>query len=337
MNLFLVTSPFQYICANEARCKYSTKNNILLLVNQESEPGITQQRILLNESDWDHVITIGRKNRSKVVPQAIQAIRKIIKGSGLQHFFHGEYNAWRTKLLLRNLPINKEVYFDDGTLTINEYEEVIRPRAVYHRKRFLQDITIRLRGCKPIGKMCQSPSLEIFTIFHIDNPEHKVVKNELTWLKNKYRVTSLFNPNAPIGFIGQGAIGHKRRKSVNSYIREIKYFQDKFKRDILYFPHRTESKEVRDKLELLDGLSYHDSKLPLEIELVDKNIELSGLVGILSTVQYTALIIYPDMPIYNLKNTVQDNDYTLSEIIQQRENRIASIFKSKGIEDIIIE
>lgn len=330
MNVFLVTSPFQYICALEAKSHYQTKNNILLLVNQESEPGITQQRKLLDTNEWDYIISIGRKNRSKFVPKAIKEIQKISHNNKLEHFFHAEYNAWRTKLILRNLLIKKEVYFDDGTLTINEYEESIRSKNKFYRPRFIQDLIVRFQGCEPIGKLAQSNSLDIFTIFDIPYPEHSIIKNNFSVLINKYGYPKLYNPEAPVGFIGQGAIGHKRRKTVDEYIAEIKHFTRKHNRSIIYFPHRTEPKEVMEKVSSIPGLSYHLSKLPLEIELIDRKIELSGLVGILSTVQYTASILYKGMPIYNLKSAhISDDNQTLT-----REKRIQDLFSSKGIIDI---
>ena len=328
----MVTSPFQYMCACEAKAHYKTKNNILLLVNQIAEPGISQQNKLINFQEWDHVISIPRKNRTKYTPYAIKQIRKLLKGESLQHFFHAEYNGWRTKLLLRNLPVSKEVYFDDGTLTIQEYEVLIRTRKPYYRKRLLQDMWIKMRGCKPIGHMPQSSSLEIFTIFDIDKPEHKVVKNRFAALRKRYGDPKLYNPDAPIGFIGQGAIGHKRMKSISDYVEEIKTFREQHVSDILYFPHRTESEGVKTQLLSLEGLKYHYSELPLEIELIDKNIELSGLVGINSTAQYTALSLYEDMPVYNLISSLDLNSSTVSATTK----RVHDLFQRSGIIDIEI-
>jgi hypothetical protein len=336
MNLFLVTSPFQYICANEARHQYQTFKNILVIIEQDSEPGITQQQKTVNPDDWDYVIRVERKNRSKNIPLTIQKIKKILNNESIDNFFHGEYKSWRTKLMLRNLPVIKEVYFDDGTLTINEYEESIRPKTVYHRSRFIQDLTIRLRGCKPIGKMEQSNNFEIFTIFDIPNPEHKIVKNTLSKLKDKYNSETLYNKDSPLGFIGQGAIGHKRRKTIDAYEEEIKFFIKEHKKSILYFPHRTESSEVRERLSKIEGLEYHICELPLELEILDKQIYLSGLIGILSTAQYTALMLYPNMPIFNLVNNKQSSDFLLTDIVQKREERILEMFNRSRIVNINI-
>ncbi|EJK2116471.1 glycosyltransferase 52 family protein [Vibrio navarrensis] len=330
MNVFLVTSPFQYICACEAKAHYKTKENILILVNQESEPGITQQNKLVNFSEWDCVITIGRTSRSKQVPSVIRKIRKMAHGRVIDHFFHAEYNAWRTKLILRNLDIVKEVYFDDGTLTINEYEDYIRGKNVYYRPRFFQDLLVRLQGCKVIDSLEQSKNLEIFTIFKINKPEHKIVKNELLTLKEKFKNHTIYNENSPIGFIGQGAIGHKRKKSEDQYTSEIIELIKKFNREIIYFPHRTESSNLRNKIKKIPGIIYHQSSLPLELEIIDKNISLSGFIGIFSTAQYTYKLLDKNLPVYN---TISETTYSL---MTERSKRIHTAFKAIGIQDLTL-
>lgn len=335
MNLFIVETPFQYICANEARIKYKTTHNILLLVNPDSEPGISQQKKTVKMDDWDFVISIPCTNRSKHIPKAINTIKKIIKAGVLEYFFYAKYINWNTKLLLCNLPIHTEVYFDDGTLTINEYEESIRTRKVYERKRFIQDFLIRLRGCKPIGRVEQSKNLEIFTIFDLDNPEHKIVKNELSALKNLYGTPNLFDVSAPIGIIGRGAVGHEGHISVKQYLIGIEALKRRFNQDIIYFPHRTESQAIMQKIKQLGGITYHHSELPLEIELIDKSIHLSALIGMNSTAQYTALLLYPGIPIWNLIDEEAIQEYSSKN--KQISNRICHLYQKAGIKKLYFD
>lgn len=327
MNLFLVTSPFQYICAIEAKAHYKAKNNTLLLVEQPSEPGLSQQKKLVNENEWDHVIKIPRTNRTRNLPKVIKEIWEITQKKQINNFFHAEYNGWRTKLLLRNLNIDKEVYFDDGTLTINEYEEEIRSKAVYSRKRFINDLALKLQGITPIGELPQSEKLELFTIFDIADPEHVIVKNTLTELKKKVGSTELFDPTSPVGFIGEGAIGHKRRKTQEVYVEEVRLFALNHPQGVIYFPHRTETKETKEAIKSIPNLAYHQSEYPLEIELVEKKIKLSKLIGALSTAQYTASLIYKDMPIYTIATSID----MLSESMKKRCQRIEMAYAKHGI------
>lgn len=329
MNLFVVTSPFQYICALEAKYHYQTKNNILLLINQNTVQGRLQQDKLIRFNEWDHVIQMERTQRAIRTPLAVKAIKKLLNGSMIERFFYAEYNGFRPRLLLNNLPIEQEVYFDDGTLTINEYEDFIRPRKIYKRKRWLQDLVVRVLGCQPNKIMQPNDKLEIFTIFDIKDPEHKIIENKLSLLQQKYQSASLYSADAPLGFIGQGAIGDNHGKQIDDYLREINYFVKTYNRPLIYFPHRSERAEVKNKIEKIENLTYHSSILPLEIELLEQQIKLSGLVGIYSTAQYTAIKLYPDMPIYNLIN-LSDNKYITSKDYV----RIREIFQRSRIEEI---
>ena len=307
MNLFLVTSPLQYVCALEAKEYFSCKESILLLVNQKSKHGLEQQNKLLKKEDWAAVIEIERSNRSFSVPKAIKKIKELMpKGAYLERFFYAEYNAWWTKLLSRNLLIKKEVYFDDGTLTLSEYNKLILPKTSFHRPRLIQDFIIRLHGLKPVGHLPQPRSLEVFTLFNLEQAHVPIHKNNLDRLKRSYGHPALFDTSAALGFIGQGAVGDKNQKSVREYLEELETLAKLSNSKIIYFPHRTERNEVKEALMNLDYITYHRGEYPLEIELIDKNIKLSALIGTFSTVMFTCRLLYPDMPIYTLSDTHPD-------------------------------
>ncbi|MGL4191274.1 MAG: glycosyltransferase 52 family protein [Vibrio sp.] len=306
MNLYLVTSPFQYICALEAKAHYKTKNNILLLIEQASEAGLNQQNKIINEDEWDHVIKTPAKGKTITLPKIIKNIIKINSGKMMDCFFNAEYNGMTAKLLIRNLDFSKEVYFDDGTLTLAEYPKYILTKEPFYRPRFMQDLFIRLQGCKPIGYLEQTKNLEIFTLFNLSPTAHKIYKNTLKHLKSHCGNPKLYNIYAPIGYIGQGAIGDKNQKSIKQYLQELESLAITYQKKIIYFPHRTEREEVRQALKNNKYIIYHQSEYPLEVELIDKNIELSAFIGNYSTVMFTCRLLYPEMPIYTTSNDHPD-------------------------------
>lgn len=331
MNVFLVTSPLQYILALEAKFYFNCQNCLLVLVEQTTQHGIKQQEKLFSKNDWDFVIRVSRSHRSINIPQVIKKIKNRINNKIIEHFFYAEYNAWRTKVMIKNLPIIKEIYFDDGTLTLSEYNKYIFNKKSFYRPRLFQDLILRLQRCKPIGHLEQSNSLEIFTIFNLNTTTHKIHQNTLKYIKEHYGNPKLYNHEAPIGYIGQGAIGNKKRKSTSEYIQELESLAMKSKRKIIYFPHRTEPQEVRQALENNKLITYHQSEYPLEIELIDKNIELSAFVGSYSTVMFTCRLLYPEMPIYTVSNDYHDQkirkelDRQLKAINVQKINRLDQI------------
>lgn len=331
MNVFLVNSPFQYICANEARLVYKSVENVLVLFNREHKIQQLQMSKLVEKNVWDRVIEVNEKNRTFVIPKLISNLKKTSRETPINCLFYAEYKSWTAKLIINNLEFKKEVFFDDGSATIDEYELLIRDDRAYSRKKIFNDILLRIQGCKPPINVKQSKNFEIFTFIELQNIKHKVVKNNLTTLSKS---TDLYNSNSPIGFIGQGAVGGKNQKSVVEYIEEIKTIKEKFDKPMIYFPHRSEICEVMEEVKKIPGLVYHHSEYPLEIELSKKEISLSTLVGMLSTAMYTSNILYPNMPIYNLCR--KDKKRVFWDVDIAQEDCVHKAFLEKGIKDIYI-
>jgi len=308
MNVFLVTSPFQYICANEAKSHYSTENSILLLVKQDMEPAISQMAKIVNESDWTHVIHIERSQRTFSMPKAVKVVNSIREEQVIHHFFHGEYNGWRTKFLVRNLKPDTEVYFDDGSLTLGEYERFIKTKQTFYRPRLLSDLIIRLQGLKPIGRLPISKKLEIFTIFDIQKPTVPVIKNDFSNMRKKYELNKdkqRKHSDEYALFLGQGSIDcHGTIKTY--YLDIIKRFSKTTGKKVLYAPHRTETLDVREEVLKIENLVYHDSTLPIELEIAEKKLNISDIGGVASTALYTLKIIYPHVNIYSANQSEKE-------------------------------
>lgn len=306
MNVFLVTSPFQYLCANEARAYFSSTPNCLLVEFGDTEVGIRQLQSLIDSNQWDTVITIPARNRTFQTPKVIKAIHKLCErySSSVDTFYFGEYNGWRTKVLMRNLDFQRYIYFDDGTLTLNEYNQLIVPKKEFYRPRWLQDTLLRLQGCQPVGLLPYSDKLEVFSLFDLPMSDALVHRNEFTQLRQSLNLKRLYSPKAPLGFIGQGCIGEPGHKKLSDYLSDIQTIAKNAEYGVIYFPHRNESEQVTTHVKAIPNLHYHRSQAPLELELYQQNIRLSRLVGLFSTAMYTLSIIYKEIPIKNLDNDV---------------------------------
>ncbi len=297
MNVFLVTSPFQYICANEARDAYQTKNNLLVLVQQDTEKGKQHLAQLYDKSKWDHIIEVGRSNRTFVIPRILKEVKQLANGELIEHFFFSEYTSWRTRMFQRNLPAQKLVFIDDGMANLYEYFKYIKDKKAFSRTRFLQDLLIQLQGCKKIGTMPYAENFEMFSIFDIKNPVCPLRLNTLDSIRKNIGTSNCYDPKAPIAFIGEGAIGDKNQPSLTSYIERLKKVVSEENRPILYFPHRTESAEVTNAVKELPNLTYHRSESPIELELANKKIKISSIIGVTSTALYTLSLLYKEVPI----------------------------------------
>lgn len=324
MNVFLVTSPFQYICATEAKYYHKSKNNILILIEQNSYIGKKQMSSLIKNEDWDYIFTFPRSNRTFITPKIIKKIKQT-SSNKLGTLFYSEYNAWRSKLIIKNLDFQKHVFFDDGTMTFFDYYDYIEPKLQFSRSRFFQDTLLRLQGIKPIGKINFFDNTEIFSIFDFPNCITKYKENTLETLKHSIKTQTEESKHYDI-FIGQGSINEKGRISTNEYINLIKSSMLDSNYPMLYIPHRTESCDVSEQVKNTTGITYHQPKYPIEIELSKNNITPNRIIGLSSTALYTLSKIYPN----SIITLIEQNSVAKGE----RDKRIAKYLNNyfKGLQ-----
>ncbi|NVC64600.1 glycosyltransferase 52 family protein [Vibrio sp. 05-20-BW147] len=308
MNVFLITSPFQYICANEARLTYHLEENILIYVEQESETGIRQMKRLFEEDVWQHIIRIPRSNRTFHVPSAIKKVKRLLGNKSVKNFVFSEYYGWRSNLFLANLNAEHYIYIDDGTSTLLEYDDFILPNKAYTRKRIIQDALIRLQGLKPPQHQTRNDKLELFSIFEFNENKVAFRKNNLDGLKKLIHTKNVYHESAPVGLIGQACVGEKRGISIDTYIEELSRIAESEHRGIVYFPHRTESETVKSKVLEINNLTYHQPSSPIELEIALSGQRLSGITGVTSNALYTVSLIYQDLPIQVIGGELKGNN-----------------------------
>lgn len=314
MNVFLITSPFQYICANEARVHFKTSDNLLVLVEQNTERGKKNMDEILDISVWDEIIRIPRNHRTFRIPHVINSIKK--KNTHIEYLFLSEYHGWRSNVFIQNLIFNKLIYLDDGLATLIEYEEQIKPQKPYERKRFINDLALRLQGLKPPNIVLRKPNFEMFTVFKLQQEDFEIHRNLMSDLRSTLNSQECFNSNAPVGFIGEANVGvYKEGIQPDGYLSTIKSVLQESGKRMIYFPHRMEQDDIFKAVSELEGVTIHNSSSPIEREIGKEKIKLSKLYGYSSTALYTLSIIYSEIPLQVLKN--EDLAGTLSDSFNQ--------------------
>ncbi len=307
MNIFIVTSPFQYICALEAKHHFECKNNILAVINQDTESGIKHQKALINHDEWDHVLYTPRNNRSKNTPKLIKELKRLIEDGDVEYLFFSEYNSWRSNVILTNIQHQTSVHIDDGTMTILDLED-IKKNSIKNKPKAFKNFMLILKGLQPVPYTNNTKDLIVFSIFNFVNEPVNFIENKLTLLKRTSKNHKIYKQDAPIGYIGQGAVGHKNQISEEIYIKRIKSISEQFNRQIIYFPHRAEKPGIRIRLKEIKNLTYHTPKLPLEMELMEEKIHLSSFVGTISTAMFTIKKLDEEVSIYTTSAINESRD-----------------------------
>lgn len=304
MNLFFVTTPLQYICAKEAKMYYQTLGNILVVKvsNNESERVGSQQLIdLIDDSDWDEVIYI---RRSLTIPFVINKIRKnypVVDG-----FFVSDYVGWYASVFLKNLSFNRYIYIDDGVMTVFQYNSHIKNQLMEVKEKKLYNLWLRVNGLKSIKFVGGHGNVEIFTMFDIDSNIHTVNRNRLSILR-RMMSHNIYDGSAPVAFIGDGGVS-------DATIPESEYMDalnelSANNKGIVYFPHRTESASLTEKVLSVNNLSYYTPSSPIEMEVIKKSLKFSKVLGFGSTALYTLSILDEALPVEFIKINAE-NYYT---------------------------
>ncbi|HDY8071040.1 TPA: hypothetical protein RQK93_003275 [Vibrio vulnificus] len=299
MNLFLVTSPLQLLCAIEAKHEYKTSSNILILRLEKSESSAQQMNLLLDQNDWDFIIFLGRKSKVWEARKLHYKLKKINPSLHFQCIFYADYSAWRTNVLLSNISIEKEVMFDDGIGTVREFYEKIQPNSIISRNKPSRDLLLKIVGLNPPRKIYPRENFSFFTFFKLPQSKHPVRVNSLSILQSRMDTKSRFRETGPIGFIGQGMVAEKG-VNLEYYVSLLRTLIHENGVHMLYFPHRTEAEFVKNRLVQIEGLIYHNSKLPLELEISVEQITLSKIFGIASTASISLKQLYPTIPVIDL-------------------------------------
>ncbi|MDN3697706.1 alpha-2,8-polysialyltransferase family protein [Vibrio cortegadensis] len=324
MNVFVITSPFQYLCANEARLFYQTKNNILVYVEQEAERGKKNMSAILDESLWDEIIKIPRTQRTFRIPAVIKKIKN--HNANIERIFLSEYHGWRSNLFIQNFPNTNIVYFDDGSATLVEHENLIRPQKPYIRRRIINDLLVALQGLKPANYVPYNNNLEIFSVFSLENDKCVIRKNKMLGLRKMLNSQACYDPSSNIGFIGEANINARPDCiQLDDYISELETILSKTDKCITYFPHRMEAEMVKKRVSLLERVQYHDSSFPIELEIAKSNLKLSQLIGYSSTALYTLSVIYSEIPI----KILEPNNMASCQVALETNDIIKNQFKYK--------
>ncbi|ANS84158.1 hypothetical protein VSVS12_00341 [Vibrio scophthalmi] len=299
MNLFLVTSPLQLLCAIEAKSEYQTKGNILILRLEKSSSSNLQMKVLLDENEWDHIILLGRRSKVWEARKLHSKLKKANPGLHFQYVFYADYSAWRTNVILSNISAKNEIMFDDGVGTIREFYEKIKPRNIITHNKISRDLLLTLVGLNPPRKVYPRDNFSFFTFFELPGSEHPIRTNYLNVLQGRLNTSTCYCKDASIGFIGQGMVAELGIK-LDYYVDMLEKIIKDNNKPMVYFPHRTEREDVKQKILRIPGLTYHHSTLPLELEIADKKIKLSKIYGIASTASISLQKLYPKIEVIDL-------------------------------------
>ncbi len=294
MNWFLVKSPFQFLSAIEARAAYGVRHEDACLVVFKPDGGAPAERqlgALTERFPWPQTST----------PKHVEGDRI---NNPRSRAFVGDYREPGMRRLARTLSSARPIVLDDGnaTLLIAQRRErnlwrwtdrrATRITDAAHGRRFAVPQILR-DVLRPAYR--EFSSVEFFSIYPIRGGQHDTVqRNHLSVLRSMVPDRTTRRPV----FVGSSL--------VESGIMQASDYRECVKRaahnypDTLYIAHRREDdSKLRDLAENV-GIEILRPKFPIEVELIDRGLEPTPLVVVLSTAADTVPIVFPTVEVVDL-------------------------------------
>ena len=297
-NIYIVPSPFPYICACEARARFGKdKNNILILLFDSSKNLKNDNKVmsLVDESLWDEVHHVLPQSSSfKKHNSEIALVWRIKKKYGqATQVFATEMNIFLVHLAASSMKAEELVLLDEGCGTIDVVEWIRSGERTYKPRK--KSIGTRAL-VKLAGLSCDTvPQFSLFSIYDLEpvlGVIPKVYRHNLEELRKQV------GADAPVRE-GVYILGSPARTLEYKY--QLAKLEERFKgRTIIYLPHRTTYDEMWDHLRNKTSFIIDDAHDgPVELKFIMEGIKPEAHVGFYSTATSTLSVLYPDSEAYN--------------------------------------
>ena len=277
--LFIISSPFQAICALEAIDYYKITSPHILLFDT---PIIRKMTYPILQ---DHGETCFLKVTGGGTLAIIKALLKQLNRNKYDIIFIGDYFSYfhYVTALFMSKRHARYIYLDDGNSTLTIMPPSSRQRGRSKRERKYLQIWDFFSNVKTIKK-------SFFSIYDLGEEfPFDVEKNTLSSF-----VGNNVNVQSGIYVIGtDSSFLHLKDRTYSDYLKALdKYIKESYgEENVYYCPHRRDENDFHQLVDEL-GWHYRDSEYGVEIDFLRKNIYPLLVVGFGSTALYTLKKIF---------------------------------------------
>lgn len=307
-NLFIIGTPFQLINALEAKQRFPSAINILILTINHSG-GINQQiSSILKQENWEeeYIYQINTYQRG-ANSQYIKTLKLIKSEFEIANLFIGHFRIFNQQIAFYYLKPDKFFLLDDGVATTTtqtlylskskmEYDAPL-PSLIKKYIKFL----IRGIVCKFPYDLYKYTNL--FTSYRFLKPHSKkqeVLYHSFEYFSSVYKSSTIPTISDTIYFIGQPCGPFCRdEKEYISLFKNIKSFLCKNDYHIVYIAHKLDSKEFLDKLSQSQWEIKNLDQI-IEIYLLTQKIKPIKIISFVSSALFNLATLFPDTEIESI-------------------------------------
>lgn len=272
MNIFLVLSPLQVLNALEAKARFGTQNNVLVVLRHTAQgyPLSTFKRVV-DENDWDKVYYLATYDEERV--ESLSTYRwaylswlqqRRLDGLAAElgradKLFAGSYLESIVRHFVNALPHGSLYILDSGTDTfmINQARRPRTTLAPFGASRVLA----KLAGTRDR----QADAVTFFSAYHLDvQPHDRLVPNRYERFRERVSQGALGDE---VWFLGEPLVldGYLSESTYLHYLKQVHLgYRD---RHFVYLPHSRERSADVERIRALLGCEVRSYGLPIELPL----------------------------------------------------------------------
>jgi len=290
-SISVVTTPMQIINCIEAIEHFKCTNNILVILYKPRQKNNQQLEKIAELYQWNKIIRIvldPKKSRYLEYVKLIYTLKKYI----CKYLFIANITTIYMQIFIANIQKNKVFLVDDGTATINIYDNIIVQNKI-------NQYSFKLFRFYFLGlKVKVLDEISLFTYFNLKSDHRfEIVKNNLTYFKK--RLSQNMKDEESIIFLGQPLIetGYITKEE---YVKCLEAIKKIYKNTIIYIPHRFEKED--DKLNnLIDNNFFiKNIDIPIELYFIENGINPKHIISFCTS----AIFILDKMYEFLLSETI---------------------------------
>jgi len=359
IDLYMVSTALQLLNAIEAQYHFKTINNVIVLLLYGKNKRDSEQLFTYLELFPATKVIILDKGDQKSYINLNIALLKSINRYQYNNFFIGYFSA-NLRRLACNVSCNKLYLLDEGTYTIalhdelynresntqfnliKKYSEQARKTRLKKIKFFLynsfRDFYFKIHRYKNDFKEINIGFLTVFKLKQYGNEE--IITHSFPKLKMRYDSNVLMQKNnnyKPVYFLGQPlekALELTEEEYI-SYINQIIYFYSKQRIDVIYIPHRGETKSTIDKIKKLASENFKilHLKKPFEMYMIEDNPNIYHVSSFFSSALFIVKKLSAELKVESFQIEFdeyrRDDIATIYNVLSQSEIKLLKLFREE--------
>ncbi len=307
-NLFIIGTPFQLINALEAKQRFPSAINILVLTINHSG-GINQKiSSILKQENWgeEYIFPINTYQKG-ANSQYIKTLKLIKNKFKIVNLFIGHFKIFNQQIAFYYLKPDKFFLLDDGVATTTTQTLYLSQSKMDYDAPLLplikKYIKFLIRGI-----VCSFPYdlykyTNLFTSYRFLKPhsqKQEVLYHSFEYFLSIYKSSTTPTTSNTIYFIGQpcGQFCTDEKEYI-ALFENIKSFLCKSNYHIIYIAHTLDSKEFLDKLSQSQWEVQNLDQI-IEIHLLTQKIKPIKIISFISSALFNLALLFPDTEIESI-------------------------------------